>query len=160
MSVTIRPIEQEDNKALAKVIRTVLEEFKIALPGTAYTDPTTDDLYKLFSKPGSQYWVAEENGKILGGGGIYATDGLPKGCAELVKFYLIPDARYKGTGKQLMQKCFESAKRLGYQQLYLEAMTELIRAISIYEKIGFKYLSKSLGASGHPACNIWMLKDL
>jgi putative acetyltransferase len=160
MSIIIRPIEKRDNKALAKVIRTVLEEFNIALPGTAYTDPTTDDIYKLFTKPGSEYWVAEEDGRVLGGCGLYATDGLPAGCVELVKLYLYPDVRGRGIGKQLIQKCFEASKKRGYKQIYLEAMPELVRALEIYEKLGFKYLQKNLGASGHPACNIWMIRDV
>ncbi len=57
------------------------------------------------------YWIAEEDGKITGGCGIYSTPGLPEGCAELVKLYLLPEHRGKGIGKMLMEKSFESAQR-------------------------------------------------
>jgi putative acetyltransferase len=84
---------------------------------------------------------------------------LPEGCAELVKFYLSASLRGKGIGRQLMEKTFDSAKEIGYKQLYLESLPELNRAISLYEKAGFKFIEGPLGKSGHFGCNIWMLKD-
>ena len=160
MSLTIRPIQPSDNEPLATLIRQVFREFKIDKPGTVYTDPTTDALYELFQQPASAYFVAEEDGTILGGCGVYPTEGLPEGCAELVKFYLAAEARGKGVGNQLMQQSIATARELGYKQLYLESFPELARAVSMYEKAGFRRVSHALGNSGHYACNIWMLKDL
>jgi len=160
MEIVIKPLEKKDNAVLAELIRVAFREFKIDKPGTVYTDPTTDSLYELFETPKSKYWVAEENGALLGGCGVFPTEGLPSGCAELVKFYLAADARGKGIGKELMQKSFESAKELGYKQLYLESFPELGKAIGMYEKAGFRLLEKPLGNSGHFACTLWMIKDL
>ncbi|MHC2993650.1 acetyltransferase [Pontibacter sp. HJ8] len=160
MSLTIRPIQPSDNEPLAILIRQVFREFKIDKPGTVYTDPTTDALYELFQQPASAYFVAEVDGEIVGGCGVYPTEGLPKGCAELVKFYLAAEARGKGIGNQLMQQSIAAARELGYKQLYLESFPELARAVSMYEKAGFRRISHALGNSGHYACNIWMLKDL
>ena len=160
MDITFRPIEVEDNKEIAELIRTVFREFKIDRPGTVYFDPTTDNLYKLFREPGSEYWIALENGQIVGGCGVYPTPELPDGCAELVKFYLASSHRGKGIGRQLMEKTFESAKEYGYRELYLESLPELNRAISLYEKAGFKFIPGPMGNSGHFGCNIWMLKEL
>jgi len=157
MAIKIRKIEQSDNKDLATLIRVIFREFKIDKPGTVYTDPTTDHLYEVFKQEGSDYWLAEEDGVILGGCGIYPTDGLPDGCVELVKFYLSADARGKGIGKILMQKSIESAQHYGYNEVYLESFPELSTAIGMYEKVGFKKLDHALGNSGHFACNIWML---
>lgn len=160
MGITFRNIEKKDNKEIANLIRTVFREFKIDRPGTVYFDPTTDDLYKLFRTPGSIYWIAEEGSTITGGCGIYATPGLPEGCAELVKLYLDSSQRGKGIGRQLLEKSIESAKSLGYRQLYLESLPELSKAIRLYEKAGFKFIPGPMGNSGHFGCNIWMLKDL
>ncbi len=93
MAVTVRKIEAADNKETAEMIRTILREFKIDKPGTVYTDPTTDDLSTLFEQPGSAYWIAEEDGAIIGGCGIYPTKGLPDGCVELVKLYTSASSR-------------------------------------------------------------------
>ncbi|MBA3664852.1 MAG: GNAT family N-acetyltransferase [Bacteroidetes bacterium] len=156
----IRPIEQHDNKELAELIRIIFREFKIDKPGTVYTDPTTYHLYELFQEKSSAYFVAEENGTLLGGCGVYPTKGLPEGCAELVKFYLTAEARGKGLGSLLMQKSFEKAKELGYTRLYLESFPELSKAVSMYKREGFTSLDHALGNTGHYACTIWMIKTL
>lgn len=160
MSVIFRAIRQPDEQRLAEIIRTSIAEFDVPREGTAYTDPTTDRLYTLFQAPGALYWVAEENGEILGGCGAYPTDGLPQGCAELVRFFLSPAARGKGLGARLMEETFRSARELGYRQLYLESFPQMETAIGLYEKNGFRHLPQPWGNSGHHACNVWMVKDL
>jgi len=160
MSIVLRTITQNDNREIAELIRTVFREFKIDKPGTVYTDPTTDDLYSLFRRAGSVYWIAEENGIILGGCGIFSTSGLPEGYAELVKFYVSVSSRGKGIGNLLMQQSIASAREFGYKQIYLESFPELSKAVSMYIRSGFTYLPHALGNSGHFACNIWMVKNL
>lgn len=156
----IRPIEPGDNVELAKVIRTALTEFGANKPGTVYFDPTTDALYELFRTTGSYYFVATIDQKVVGGCGIFPTDNLPEGTCELVKLYVAKEARGTGLGKQLMEKSMSWAKSHGYTQVYLESMPELTKAVSIYEKVGFKSLDGPLGNSGHCGCDIWMLKEL
>ncbi len=156
----IRPIESKDNEALAKVIRTALAEFGANKPGTVYFDPTTDALFELFRTPGSYYYVATIDEKVVGGCGIFPTENLPQGTCELVKLYVAKEARGTGLGKLLMEKSMSWAKENGYTQVYLESMPELKKAVSIYEKVGFKPLDHPLGNSGHDGCDIWMLKAL
>jgi putative acetyltransferase len=160
MSIVLRNLERRDNEEIAELIRSVFREFGIARPGTVYFDPTTDDLFSLFQKPGSVYWIAEENGKIYGGCGIYSTPGLPEGCCELVKFYLLSSARGKGTGRKLLEMSIESARGMGYRQIYLESLPELSRAIGLYEKAGFRLIEGPIGNSGHFGCDVWMIKDM
>ena len=159
-SIRIRPIAPSDNKELAIIVRNALAEFGANKPGTVYFDPTTDDLSTLFSKPGSFYLVAETANEILGGAGIFPSDGLPAGVCELVKMYLSPASRGKGLGKELIQQCLEKAKSLGYQKVYLETMPELKKAVQVYEKFGFSYLTGPMGNTGHFGCDVWMLKTL
>jgi putative acetyltransferase len=156
----IRPIESRDNEALANVIRTALAEFGANKPGTVYFDPTTDALYALFRTPGSYYYVATVDEKVVGGCGIFPTENLPDGTCELVKLYVAKEARGTGLGKQLMEQSMSWAKENGYTHVYLESMPELKKAVSIYEKVGFQPLDHPLGNSGHDGCDIWMLKEL
>jgi putative acetyltransferase len=161
MAITLRPIQPKDNVELAQIIRTSLEEFDVPKVGTVHSDPNTDRLFELFQdEPGSCYFVAEDNGVLLGGCGIYPTEGLPTGYAELVKLYLTAATRGKGIGKMLMEKCFDAAAELGYTHLYLESFPQLAKAVGMYEKAGFKALDSALGNSGHFACTIWMVKEL
>ena len=158
--ITIRELEEKDNAALAVIIRNSLAEFGANKPGTVFFDPTTDDLFTLFRQPGSMYFVAEQGGKILGGGGIFPSEGLPSGTCELVKMYLLPDARNIGLGRKLIGLCLEKAKEMGYQQVYLETLPELKQAVKVYEKFGFTYLDGPMGNTGHFGCNVWMIHNL
>ncbi|MDR3219032.1 MAG: GNAT family N-acetyltransferase [Dysgonamonadaceae bacterium] len=158
--VFIREILPEDNRALAKMIRDIFEEYDVSREGTVYSDPSTDNLFELFQKSGSLFWVALINNSIVGCCGIYPTEGLDKECVELVKFYISKEARGKGIGKDLMEKSIQSACQLGYRYLYLESFPQFAKAVSIYEKQGFRNLEHSLGNSGHCACNVWMIKEL
>jgi putative acetyltransferase len=159
-TIVIRTINAGDNATLATIIRQSLEEFKANKPGTVYFDPTTDNLFEVFKTAGSIYFIAEEDGILMGGCGIYPTQNLPQGTCELVKLYLGSPARGKGLGKMLMQKCLDAAKEIGYKNVYLETMPELTVAVPMYEKLGFTYLPGPLGNSGHDGCSIWMLKTL
>ena len=153
----IRIIEQNDNKELASIIRKSLQAHGLDRPGTVFTDPTTDKLYELFQKKGSVYFVAVEGNTILGGCGIYPTEGLPDKHAELVKFYLREESRGIGLGFQLFEMALEWAKNYGYQHIYLETFNELNSAVKLYKKFGFQELSAPMGNSGHHPCEIWML---
>jgi putative acetyltransferase len=158
--IQIRPIAPNDNVALAKVIRDTLTEFGANKPGTVYFDPTTDAVYELFRTPGAVYFVATIDNSLVGGCGIYPTENLPNGTCELVKLYLKTEARGTGLGKKLLEISMQWAKDNGYTQVYLESMPELDKAVSIYEKMGFKRNQQPLGNSGHCGCDIWMTKQL
>lgn len=159
--VQIRPIAQADNKAMATIIRTALTEFGANKPGTVFYDDTTDHLYELFqSTPLSAYFVAEKNGELIGGAGIFPTEGLPANTCELVKMYLHKSARGMGLGRYMIDQCILTAKEKSFTQIYLETMPELKKAVSVYEKFGFHYLNGPMGNSGHNGCDIWMLREL
>jgi putative acetyltransferase len=157
--LTIRAIERGDNAELAGIIRNSLAEFGANKPGTVFYDPTTDDLFNLFRQEGSRYFVAEENGMILGGAGIFPSPGLPAGTCELVKMYLRPEARSRGLGRKLISICLDEAKKLGYENVYLETLPELAQAVKTYEKFGFRYLNGPLGNTGHFGCDVWMIRE-
>ncbi len=159
-TTSIRNIEKRDDKEIAKVIRTVLKEFGANKAGTVYYDETTDALFELFKTPGSVYFIVEKDGEVVGGGGIFPSAGLPKGTCELVKMYLAKEVRGVGLGRQIIQKCLQFAADAGYENVYLETMPELKKALATYEKFGFKYLNAPVGDTGHFGCELWMLKEL
>ncbi|MBC7721986.1 MAG: GNAT family N-acetyltransferase [Pedobacter sp.] len=160
-SITIRTIQPQDNSFIAKIIRNSLEEFGANKPGTVYFDDSTDHLYELFNaEPKSHYFIALVNDEVVGGGGLFPTEALPTGTCELVKMYLQKEYRGIGLGKKMMHKCLEWAKENGCNQVYLETMPELKNAVAVYEKLGFQYLTKPMGNSGHNGCDIWMLKGI
>jgi putative acetyltransferase len=158
--IIIRHILPGDNRGIAAIIRNSLAEFGANKPGTVFYDDTTDHLYEVFQKEGSLYYVAERDGLLLGGAGIYPSPGLPDGVAELVKMYLRKEARGLGLGRKMIDICLAEAARLGYHTIYLETMPELKKAVSVYEKFGFEYLNRPMGNTGHFGCDVWMQKKI
>ena len=158
--IVIRPIEEKDNEGLAKLIRTVFEEFDAPRSESVYSDPTTDRLYQYFDRLEANYWVVVWKDTIVGGCGFYPTSGLPDGCCEVVKFYLSSSIRGKGIGSRLLLLTEEQAKKDGYDQLYIETFPCFRAAVHLYDKMGFKKLDARLGNSGHIATTIHMVKEI
>jgi len=156
----IRNIKSTDNPVLSRIVKNTLAEFGANHPGTVYYDPTTDYLFELFQKDKAAYLVAELNSEIVGGGGIYPTDGLPDDTCELVKMYLLPVARGLGIGRTLIDQCLNFAKEAGFKKVYLETMPELKQALNIYAKFGFQFLNGPMGNSGHTGCSLWMIREI
>ncbi len=158
--VKIRRIQKVDEIRMAQIIRSSLEEFGAAKQGTVYFDETTDHLFDLFKTPNSAYFVAEVNGVLSGGSGIFPTAGLETDTCELVKMYVASSARNLGIGRLLLQTCIQEARDRGFHKMYIETMPELTNAIRMYQKTGFEFISGAMGASGHGGCSLFMLKNL
>ena len=160
MNYTIRKIEPKDNLKIASVIRNIFEELDAPKVGTAYADPHLDTLFEVYQAENEIYFVVEADGIILGGCGIgHLIDSEFKIC-ELQKMYLAKEARGKGIAKELMQKCLEFAKQVGYDKCYIETLPFMKDAQKLYVKSGFAYIDAPLGSTGHNACDVFMIKDL
>lgn len=156
----IRVIEKQDNEQVAKVIRSVLEEFNVPKVGTAYADPELDMMFETYRKPNSAYFVVENEGKIIGCAGIAPlANGAPEIC-ELQKMYFLSETRGLGIGAQMMETCLNKAKEFGFEKCYLETMPYMEAAQKLYKKSGFEYLDAPMGCTGHSSCPVWMIKNL
>lgn len=145
---------------MADIIRRSLEEFDIDLQGTVYVDPYLDDMYSHFTVPGKVYFIAVEDGVVLGGSGIAPLDDVNVEVCELQRMFVRKDARGKGVGQMLMEKCLDAAKQMGFKRCYLETFADMHKAIALYERNDFNYLDAAMGNTGHFACKTWMLRDL
>ncbi len=156
----IREIQQQDNIQVAKVVRTVLEEFNVPKVGTAYADPELDLMYEAYQKPRSAYFVVENEGKIIGVAGISPLANGKEDVCELQKMYFLPETRGLGLGGKMMETCLAKAKEFGFKQCYLETMPYMEAAQKLYKKSGFEYLDEPMGCTGHSACPVWMIKNI
>ena len=157
--IQIRSIEQQDNHAIANVIRSVLVELDVPKVGTAYADPELDRMFETYSNPKSVYFVLEKDGAICGGAGIAPLDGDNSIC-ELQKMYFLNEVRGQGFGALLIEKCLMEARKFGFKSCYLETMPYMKSAQKLYKRNGFNYIEAPLGNTGHTSCPVWMLKDL
>lgn len=159
-SINLEIVSENDNKSLKEVIQTVFLEHGINRPGTAFFDPCLDDMYSFYTGEKMIYFVAKDGDKVIGGSGVYPTEGLPDETCELVKMYLLKEYRGKGIGRSLIEKTIQSAKDFGYKNIYLETTPELNSAIKMYEKFGFSAIENRMGNTGHHSCGIFMLKEI
>ena len=156
----IREIKLEDNPVIERIIKDIFREFNMPLVGTAYEDKETPNMFESYQSEKEVYYVIEEKGVVVGGGGIKPLRDFEEDVCELQKMYFSPSIRGKGFGKEMFDKCMQAAKDFGYEKCYLESASQLRAAIHIYEKKGFIHLDKPLGNTGHYSCGVWMIKDL
>jgi len=157
--VTVRPIAPADNRAVAEVIRTVMPEFGAVGPGYAIVDPEVDDMAGTYTGSAA-YFVAEAEGRLLGGAGIGPLPAADADVCELKKMYLLPEARGLGVGQRLLDAALAAARTLGYRRCYLETLTHMRAARQLYERNGFTLLPGPLGHTGHFGCNTFYLRSL
>lgn len=156
----LRKIQPEDNEQIAKVIRDIFDELNAPKEGTAYADPILDQLFEVYQRPKSVYFVVENNGEVIGGGGLAPLENATEEFCELQKMYFAPQARGLGLGKEIIEKSLAFAKEQGFTKCYLETLPYMQNARKLYEKMGFQYLDGPIGATGHTSCDVWMIKEL
>ena len=156
----IRAIEIGDNSATANVIRSVLLEFGAPKVGTAYEDKALDAMFENYKKDKAAFFVVEENGEVIGCGGISQLDNYSGNLCELQKMYFLPVARGRGLGTKMIDLCLNTAKEFGYEQCYLETMSYMEAAQKLYKRYGFEYLEGPIGDTGHYSCGVHMILDL
>ncbi|MEZ4853798.1 GNAT family N-acetyltransferase [Flavobacterium sp.] len=156
----LRKIQPQDNEQIAKVIRDIFDELNAPKEETAYADPILDQLYDVYQQPKSIYFIVEHEGKVIGGGGLAPLENATEEFCELQKMYFSPQARGLGLGKEIIEKSLTFAKEQGFTKCYLETLPFMQNARKLYEKMGFQYLEKPMGCTGHTSCDVWMIKEL
>jgi putative acetyltransferase len=156
----IRPIEPRDDAGMASIIRTVMPEFGATGCGFAINDPEVDWMSRAYAQPRCAYFVVEDEGVVLGGGGIAPLEGGDAATCELRKMYFLPAARGRGAGAAMMERCLEAARELGFRQCYLETLSGMDAAMKLYERSGFRRRDAPMGDTGHGGCNTFYLRAL
>lgn len=159
MSITIREIQSRDNAAVERIIRECLLEFGGNREGTAWFDPDLGRFSEIYNSEERKYWVAEENGIILGGVGIAPLEGADPKICELQKMYCLSEARGTGVAHELIKIALETAAEF-YELCYLETFGNMIAAQKFYKKHGFTRIDKPLGNTGHYGCDVMFIKQL
>ena len=153
----IREIRKVDDPVIANIIRKVMSEFDADPRTTILGDPALDKMYSNYQSPRSVYYIIEEDDAIVGGCGIKHLDNSDDNICELQRMFLLPKSRGKGFGKTLIDMCIKKAKEFKYDEIYLETLSQMKKAISVYEKTGFKKISSPIGNTGHSGCNTYMM---
>lgn len=155
----IRKIKEADNRQIAHLIRSILEDMAVPKEGTAYQDTALDNMYRTYQKPKSVFYVIDLQGKIVGCGGIAPLEQYKGNLCELQKMYVSMEFRGKGLAQEIIEVCLDAAMGFGFKGCYLETLPSMQVAQILYRKNGFEYLKEPLGNTGHMACSVRMLKE-
>ncbi|NTX03370.1 GNAT family N-acetyltransferase [Myxococcus sp. CA051A] len=156
----LRPIQPQDDKHIASIIRAVMPEFGADGPGFALHDAEVDTMSAAYAHPRHAYFVVERAGRILGGGGIAPLEGGDPSVCELRKMYFLPEARGLGVGERMVRRCLDFAREAFFHRCYLETLASMTQAQKLYRRLGFTPLCAPLGRTGHFGCDHWYALDL
>ncbi|EOU1112089.1 GNAT family N-acetyltransferase [Clostridium perfringens] len=136
MSLRIRDIKIEDYKEISKIRK---------MPGVMENILSNKDeeeeliKEKIINRGKNQYWyVAEENGKVIGLGILMNHGNLRKRHVGVITLMVNSDYQNKGIGSLLMDKLINLSESLNIIRLELCVFRDNYKAINLYKKFGFK----------------------
>lgn len=132
----IRDWERRDRTFAADVVSAVLAEYGLGWEPTG-ADEDVLEVEKYYLAAGGEFWVIEQQNKIVGTGAYYPIKRGEK-AVEIRKMYLLPAARGMGLGKYLLQQLESAIAKLGYQQIWIETASVLTQAVKLYETSGYQ----------------------
>jgi ribosomal-protein-alanine N-acetyltransferase len=104
-----------------------LESETFSMPWSA------ESFLEMIEKEDARYYVAEENGQLLGGCGVL----MIVGEGNITNVVVAPNMRNKGIGTGLLQYMIEEGQKDGLCAFTLEVRVSNAQAIHVYEKLGF-----------------------
>jgi len=161
MGIEVGPIEARDEQGMARVIRTVMNEFRATGPGSSIGDAEVDNMHGAYRGSRHAYFVARRGNDPIAGAGFGPLEGRDADdVCELRKMFALPSARGLGIGRRLLELCLTGAREAGFRTCYLETLQHMHRARALYEKAGFRPIAMPMGHTGHYACDRWYVKEL
>jgi GNAT superfamily N-acetyltransferase len=97
-------------------------------------------LFDYLAQSASQFWVAEENGKIIG----YARSIEHDGLMDLTEFFVLPDQQSAGVGSELLARAFpetDARYRVIIATMDERALYRYLKA-GVYARFPIKYFSR------------------
>ncbi|NOH72516.1 GNAT family N-acetyltransferase [Vibrio pectenicida] len=156
--LSIIQITPEHDSKICQIIKQVGKEYGAVGEGFGPSDTEVENMSQYYSREkNALYLVALLDNKIVGGCGIapFTADGK---ISELKKLFLLKESRGLGLGKKLSLKCLEFAQQQGFEQCYLDTLSNMSEAVKLYESLGFEHLNSPLAGTLHDSCDVWMLK--
>ena len=101
----------------------------------AYVAKGLAEFVEAFNPDTDRLWLAEVHGMVAGS---IAVVGLSKRTAQLRWFFVHPDYRGRGIGKQLLSKALAFCKEKKYSTVSLWTTSELGVARHLYTQAGFR----------------------
>jgi GNAT superfamily N-acetyltransferase len=151
VTVRVRRTTGDDPEAIALVAAMVTEVGRMYEPGLSRSPTTPAD----FSPPGGGFLLLlSEDGRVLAGGGVKRLD--ERAC-EIKRMYVVPEARGRGLGRELLATLEELARDMGYAVVRLDTGPKQPAAQGMYERAGYMAVPDY---NGNPYASFWGEKAL
>lgn len=134
-------IRAEDDEVMREILQGTRRELGVETAAQVWSKEELDSLSRFFSRPGHAYFVARSTDRVLGGVGLAPWNGSSKAC-ELRGLYVDRDARGRGWGTQLVERCLEEARSLGYRDCLVRTREQMESARKLYERLDFELIDR------------------
>jgi len=132
--VVIRAATNADCDRVVALVSGVLSEFDLPFDLES-KDSDLKDLEESYLRSRGIFEVLEDrDGNLLGTYGLFR---LTNETCELRKMYFVAEIRGIGSGRRVLERAVDHARRLGYQSIVLETISVLKDAIRLYTRFGF-----------------------
>ena len=98
------------------------------------------DIAGHYLQPGSNFWVAEAGGQVIGMVGIQRKDAA---TCELRRMAVDVRWRRRGLARKLLETAEAFGRQQGYASIVLSTITPLQPAIALYEGTGYQLTGQS-----------------
>lgn len=138
--ITIKQITPQDNASLAHLLADVYRSFKL-FEHKKCAEWT--NLFEIYQKKGFSYLVMKMESKIIGGAGIapYPSNGTQSCLLETI--CIQSNMLDFESEKILIDFCIKEAKRLGYNQCYVDSAKEILFSSAFFQAQGFQSIKKN-----------------
>jgi GNAT superfamily N-acetyltransferase len=133
MAAHIREFVPDDVAGVARLVVGTLAEFGFAsrVGGLEQDLASVPERYRA---PRAGFWVAEDEGAIVGTVAVRPKDGT---TCELKRLYVRADCRGTGLGERLYQHAEAFARAAGYERIWLDSSRRFTKAHRLYVRHGF-----------------------
>ena len=152
VSMEIIPCDIRDARKLSDIALRAYDDFYLHLwhdNGEWYRNRcfTASVFEKELKQPNHAFYLLKEKGETVGFLKLNIDQPLKNyeqyNALELERIYLIKSAIGKGLGRQAVEFCFDYARKLNKEIVWLKAM-DSSDAVFFYEKLGFEHCGNSV----------------
>jgi putative acetyltransferase len=138
LTLTIRDFRPGDEAAFREINLEWISRYFVV---EAKDREVLDNPQKYILDPGGAIFLAVDGERPVGAVALIVMD---RGCVELAKMGVRPEAQGKGAGRRLVAAAVDKARAMGMKRVYIETNSKLGTAIKLYHDAGFRPLAEAI----------------
>ncbi|MEQ8968217.1 MAG: GNAT family N-acetyltransferase [Azospirillaceae bacterium] len=143
-SPVLRPGEDRDADDLIALVGTCFAEYPGCVLDVDGEIPELRAIATWAAGGGGAFWCVEHDGRVVASVGAMPLAGGGDGPAiELVKLYVLPEARGTGLARRLVGAVEDHARATGAGRIELWTDTRFTTAHRVYERLGYRRTART-----------------